>query len=89
MQGDFRMPQIWLTDSELGKHLFCAPETARGVAISRGWTRKRSRDGNARTCLPPAVALSYIACVARYIPANPVHALANDGRDVLQARSVG
>jgi len=83
------MPQIWLTDSELGKHLFCAPETARVVAISSGWARKRSSDGRSRTCLPPAVALSYVACVARHLLADPASALPNDGREVLQTRSVG
>jgi hypothetical protein len=58
------MPQIWLTDHELSAHLDCTAEEARQLAMGGGWTRKRSRDGLSRTCLPDRLIDSYILDLA-------------------------
>jgi hypothetical protein len=52
------LPQVWLTDDELGEFLACDRETARYTAIERGWPR--GFDEVMRFRLPPAAALRYV-----------------------------
>jgi hypothetical protein len=52
------LPQVWLTDDELGDFLGCDPVTARHTAIERGWPR--GFDEVMRFRLPPAAALRYV-----------------------------
>lgn len=50
--GDELMPQIWLTDDELGTVLQCEPARARARALAQGWHRRRCSDGVTRAKLP-------------------------------------
>lgn len=46
------MPQIWLTDDELGTVLQCDPTRARARSLAQGWPRRRCSDGATRAKLP-------------------------------------
>jgi hypothetical protein len=46
------VPQIWLSDEELGAMFGCSRAVARDRSIAHGWARRRSMDGLSRTKLP-------------------------------------
>lgn len=46
------MPQIWLSDEELGAMFGCSRAVARDRSIAYGWARRKSTDGLSRTKLP-------------------------------------
>jgi hypothetical protein len=59
------MPQVWLTDVELGNELDRPEFVARATAISNGWTRKKSLDGLSRTRLPDTMMIAFILKAAQ------------------------
>jgi len=67
------MPQIWLTDEEFGNELLCSPTEARAIALSRGWTRKKSRDGASRTLLPESMMIAFVLNAAQKLVASGAH----------------
>ncbi len=54
------MPQIWMTYGELAALIGCDAATARATAIAIPLDRRKSRDGNTRSKLNPALAEAYI-----------------------------
>jgi hypothetical protein len=63
--GIAHMPQLWLTDQELGVELGRSVSAARATAIANGWARKKSRDGLSRTLLPEAMMIAFILKAAQ------------------------
>jgi len=59
------MPQLWLTDQELGDELGRSASAARSTVISNGWARKKSRDGLSRTLLPETMMIAFILRAAQ------------------------
>jgi hypothetical protein len=57
------MPQIWMTYDELAELIGCNAATARAAAIAIPLDRRKSRDGNTRSKLNPALAEAYIDLV--------------------------
>ncbi len=59
------MPQIWMTYDELATLIGCDAATARAVAMAIPLDRRKSRDGNTRSKLNPALAAAYIDIMLR------------------------
>lgn len=58
------MPQIWMTDEEIGELLGCNFEGARAGAISQARSSKRSRDALSRATLSGGLTGRYTARLA-------------------------
>jgi hypothetical protein len=54
------MPQIWLTNEELGKWLKCEMTDVRRAVTEHDWPRRRSGDGLTRVKLSPALAHEFM-----------------------------
>jgi hypothetical protein len=54
------MPQIWMTYDELAALIGCDATTARTIAITIPLDRRKSRDGNTRSKLNPALVEAYM-----------------------------
>jgi hypothetical protein len=54
------MPQIWLTYEEAGRFFGCDAAAARLEVIDRGYSRRRSRDGQTRVKLTPDAAHEFM-----------------------------
>lgn len=59
------MPQIWLTDKELGQFLARDAEDARRFTIEDGWARRKCSDGLSRVKLPAAMVCAFILHAAQ------------------------
>jgi hypothetical protein len=62
------MPQVWLSDEELGELLESDPVLARHHALQNDWPRRTCVDGVLRYVLPPGPALKYVLWNARSRP---------------------
>lgn len=58
------MPQIWMTDEEIGELLGCNFEGVRAGASSQAWSRKRSRDALSCAALSGGLTGRYSARLA-------------------------
>jgi hypothetical protein len=59
------VPQIWLTYKEFAALMNCDPAEARKVSIAAGLDRRKSRDGQTRIKLTPALAMAFLDLVVR------------------------
>lgn len=80
------MPQLWLTYHEIAEELGCDVSSARVTTISRGWTRKHSRDGVTRVLMPESVMQRYFANHSSQDPAfdSPPNAMVKQLRTAFE-----
>jgi hypothetical protein len=74
------VPQIWLTYDELAVLMECDPAAARSAASAIQLDRRKSRDGNTRAKLNPALTEAFLDGVLRQRFDQEIAACADDLR---------
>jgi hypothetical protein len=75
-----RVPQIWLTYNELAAWMNCDRAGARVAAMAIGLDRRKSRDGQTRAKLTPALAQAFLDDILRQRLEQEIAACAGDLR---------
>ncbi len=72
------MPQIWLTYGEFAALFDCDPTEVRKASIVAGLARRKSRDGETRIKLTPALETIFLDAVLQQLLEGQMAAYAND-----------